>query len=58
MNLPKIIVGAIFILLGALVLYKSVKTIRKKGLWEGSVEIVIGIGFVLLGLIMWSGYID
>jgi hypothetical protein len=58
MNLPKIIAGTIFNLLGLLVLYKGVKTSRLKGIGEGFVDIIIGVGFVLIGLLVWTGYIS
>jgi len=57
-NLPKILVGLIFTLLGLYVLYKGVRTTRAKGIGEGIIDFVIGIGLVLLGLIIWSGYIN
>jgi len=58
MNLPKILVGMIFFLLGLYVLYKGVKNTRSKGIRDGIVDFIIGIGLVLLGLIIWSGFIN
>jgi len=58
MNLPKIIAGTIFNLLGLLVLYKSVKIWRSKGFGEAFIDIITGIGFVLIGLLIWTGYIS
>jgi len=58
MNLPKIIVGTIFNLIGLLVLYKAVRTCRSKGIGEGFIDIIIGIAFVLIGLLIWNGYIS
>ena len=58
MNFPKILVGLVFTLLGLWVCYKGVKNTKSKGIGDGIVDFVIGIGLVLLGLIMLSGYID
>ena len=58
MNFLKILVGLIFNLLGLYVCYKGIKNIRSKGIRDGLIDIVIGIGLVLLGLIIWSGYIS
>jgi hypothetical protein len=58
MSIFKIIAGTIFNLLGVLVLYKGVKTSRLKGIGEGFVDILIGLGFVLIGLLILTGYIS
>jgi len=58
MNLFKIIAGTIFNLLGLLVLYKGIRISRFKGLGEGFVDIITGLGFVLIGLLIWTGYIS
>ena len=58
MNLPKIIAGTIFTILGLLVLYKSIKTCRSKGFGEGFIDMITGLGFVLIGLLIWTGYIS
>jgi len=54
----KIIAGAIFNLLGVLVLYKGIRESRFKGIGEGFIEIIAGLGFVLIGLLIWTGYIS
>ena len=58
MNFPKFIVGLILTLLGLYVCYKGIKNTRSKGIGDGFVDFVIGIGFVILGLIIWTGYIN
>jgi uncharacterized YccA/Bax inhibitor family protein len=58
MNLPKIIAGTIFNLIGLLVLYKSVKICRSKGFGEGFIDMITGIGFILIGLLILTGYIS
>ena len=58
MNFLKILVGLVFTLLGLYVCYKGVKNTRSKGIRDGLIDFVIGIGLVLLGLIIWSGYIS
>ena len=58
MNFPKILVGLVFTLLGLWVLYKGVKDTRSKGIFDGLYDFIIGIGLVILGLIIWSGYIN
>jgi len=57
MFIYKIIAGAIFNLLGVLVLCKGVRTSRFKGIGEGFIEITAGLGFILIGLLIWTGYI-
>jgi hypothetical protein len=52
------LVGLIFKLLGILVFIKGVQTTRRKGLGEGFVEIIGGIAFVVIGLLIWLGYIS
>ena len=58
MVLLKILAGLIFNLLGVLVVYKGIKTIRSEGFKEGLIDIFIGFGFVLIGLLIWAGYIS
>jgi hypothetical protein len=58
MSIFKIIAGAIFNLLGLLVLYKGVQTSRLKSIKEGFVDILIGLGFILIGLLILTGYIS
>jgi len=56
--LLKILAGTIFNLLGLTVIYKGVKTIRSEGIKEGFIDIIIGLGFVLIGLLIWAGFIS
>ena len=56
MNLPKLFVGLVFTLLGLWVVYKGIKDTRSKGIGDGFVDFVIGIGLVILGLLIWSGF--
>jgi hypothetical protein len=58
MNLPKIIAGTIFNLLGIIVMYRGIRISRLKGIGEGFVDIISGFGFVLIGLLIWTGYIS
>jgi putative Ca2+/H+ antiporter (TMEM165/GDT1 family) len=58
MNLLKILAGTIFNLLGLMVMYKGVKTIRSEGIKAGFIDIIIGLGFVLIGLLIWTGFIS
>jgi putative Ca2+/H+ antiporter (TMEM165/GDT1 family) len=58
MNLLKIIAGTIFNLMGVLILYKGIRVCRFKGIKEGFVDIITGFGFVLIGLLIWTGYIS
>lgn len=58
MTFFKIIAGGIFTLLGALVFFKGVRASLKKSLGEGFVEILTGLAFVLIGLLIWTGYIS
>jgi hypothetical protein len=58
MNLPKIIAGTVFILIGVLVLFKAIRTCLRKGIGEGFIDIITGIGFLLIGLLIWNGYIS
>ena len=57
MIIIKILAGTIFILLGVLVLYKGIRTTRLKGS-GGFIEIATGIGFVIIGLLIWLGFIS
>ena len=58
MNIPKLLAGVIFILLGVLVIYKSIGTTRLKGIGEGFIEIIGGIAFVIIGSLILLGYIN
>jgi len=58
MNLPRIIAGTVFNLLGLLVLFKGIKTSRSKGIGEGFIDIITALGFILIGLLIWTGYIS
>jgi hypothetical protein len=58
MNLPKIIAGTIFNLLGVLVLIKGIRTSRAKGIGEGLIDMITGFCFILIGLLVWNGYIS
>jgi len=58
MDFLKIMAGTIFNALGILVLYKGIRTSRLRGIGEGFVDIIIGLGFVLIGLLVWTGYIS
>jgi hypothetical protein len=57
-NILKILAGAVFNLLGILVLYKGIRTTRHKGLADGFVEMIAGFAFILIGLLIWTGYIS
>ena len=58
MNFIKIVAGLIFNLLGILVSYKGVKTTRQKGIGESFIELIAGTGFIVIGLLIWMGYIS
>jgi putative Ca2+/H+ antiporter (TMEM165/GDT1 family) len=58
MHLLKIAAGTIFNILGVLVLYKGIRICRYKGIGEGFVDIIAGLGFILIGLLIWTGYIS
>ena len=58
MNLPKILAGTVFNLLGLLVLFKAIKICRSKGFGEGFIDIITGLGFILIGSLIWTGYIS
>jgi hypothetical protein len=58
MNIPRILAGTIFNLLGALVVYKGIRTTWLKGIAEGFLDIIIGFGFILIGFLVWTGYIS
>jgi hypothetical protein len=49
--------GTIFNLIGMLVLYKGIKICRSKGMGEGFIDLVISLAFILIGLLVWTGYI-
>ena len=54
----KILAGLIFNALGVLVFIKGAGVIRRKGFREGYIEIVSGIAFIIIGLLIWLGYIS
>jgi hypothetical protein len=58
MNIPKILAGAVFNLLGILVLYKGIRTTRQNGLADGFIDMIGGFAFILIGLLVWTGYIS
>jgi hypothetical protein len=58
MGLLRIIAGTIFNLLGVLVLYKGLRISRFKGIGEGFIDIITGLGFILIGLLILTGYIS
>ena len=58
MDIIRILVGLIFNLLGVLVLYKSIRTTLLKGIGESFIDIVTGIAFVIIGLLIWGRYIS
>ena len=54
----KIAAGLIFVLLGAFVFLKGVRSSRQKGAGDGFVEIIGGIGFLVIGFLIWLGFIS
>jgi len=58
MTILKILAGTVFNLLGVLVLYKGIRTCKVKGVKEGFVDVITGLGFILIGLLIWTGYIS
>jgi putative Ca2+/H+ antiporter (TMEM165/GDT1 family) len=58
MNFLKLSAGLVFNLFGLLVLYKAIRTTRLKGIGEGFVDIIIAVGFIIIGLLVWTGYIS
>lgn len=58
MLILKIAVGSIFVFVGAWFFQKGIRASRKKGLGDGLVELVAGTGIVILGLLMWLGFIS
>jgi hypothetical protein len=54
----KILAGTIFNILGVLVLYRGIRICRFKGIGDGFVDIIAGISFILIGLLIWTGYIS
>jgi len=54
----RIIAGIIFNLLGVLVCYKGIRGSRLKGIKEGFIEIIAGLAFILIGLLILTGYIS
>jgi len=58
MNIPKILAGTIFNLLGCLILYKSIRTALDKNKKWSFIETISGIAFMIIGTLIWLGYID
>ena len=58
MEILRTIAGLIFIFLGVLVMYKGIQGTRRKGIRHSYVDIVTGIGFVFIGLLIWFRYIS
>ena len=54
----KILVGLIFNVFGLLVLYKGIRVIKRRGLGEGFIEVISGVAFIIIGLLIWLGYIS
>jgi len=54
----RIVAGTIFNLLGLIILYRGIRESRLKGFGEGFVDIFIGLGFIMIGLLIWTGYIS
>ena len=54
----KIIAGAVFFILGVLVLYRGIQICRFKGIGEGFIDLITGLAFDLIGLLIWTGYIS
>jgi hypothetical protein len=54
----RILAGSVFIILGVLVLYRGVRICRGKGIGEGFIDLITGLGFVLIGLLILTGYIS
>jgi hypothetical protein len=57
-NIFKILAGAVFNLLGVFILYNGIRTTRDKGLADGFVDMISGFAFILIGLLIWTGYIS
>ena len=53
----KIAAGLIFNLLGILVVYRGVRNARLKGIGDGIIEMASGVGFIIIGLLIWFGFI-
>jgi len=53
----RILVGTIFNLIGLLVLYRGIKICRSRGIGEGFADFFISVPFILIGLLVWTGYI-
>jgi len=58
MIILKIAAGTIFNILGLIVSYKGISESRLKGFKEGFVDLIIGFGFILIGLLIWTGFIS
>ena len=58
MNIPKIIAGVVFNLLGVLVVYKGIRTTRSKGIGDSFIDFITGLAFALIGLLILTGYIS
>ena len=54
----KILSGIIFILLGIMFMYKSIESIRREGISTGIIETVSGIAFIIIGILVFLGYIS
>ena len=54
----KIAVGFIFVFVGVWFFQKGIRASRSKGIGEGFVELIAGLGIIILGLLMWLGYIS
>ena len=53
----KIAVGFIFVFVGAWFFQKGIRASRSKGIGAGLVELSAGLGIIILGLLVWLGYI-
>ena len=54
----KIAAGLIFNFLGAMVFYRGIRTARHKGVGDGLIELASGVGFIIIGLLIWFGFIS
>ena len=58
MNIPKVLAVVIFTLLGVLIFIKGIQITRSRGIGDGFIEILSGIGFVIIGALIAVGYIN